>query len=144
MKAISLWQPWASAVADGSKRNETRHWPTNYRGDLVICSAKRSLDTIGLAVAREHNIPLTAMKFGYALCIVEVFDCLQTDVIAYFRKPIAKAELELGDYTPGRFVWLTRNLRKLRTPVPVIGRQGFWNLPDDVVERITANLPKES
>jgi hypothetical protein len=41
MKAISLWQPWAWAMAEGIKRIETRSWPISYRGDLVICSAKR-------------------------------------------------------------------------------------------------------
>jgi hypothetical protein len=33
MKAISLWQPWASLVAIGAKRIETRHW---YPPDSVI------------------------------------------------------------------------------------------------------------
>src|SRR5579885_2158306 len=26
MKALSLWQPWASLMADGRKKIETRHW----------------------------------------------------------------------------------------------------------------------
>jgi hypothetical protein len=41
MKCISLWQPWASAVALGSKRVETRHWATDYRGPIAIHAAKR-------------------------------------------------------------------------------------------------------
>lgn len=41
MKAISLWQPWASAIALGAKRIETRHWSTRYRGPLAIHAAKR-------------------------------------------------------------------------------------------------------
>ena len=41
MKAISLWQPWASAVARRAKFNETRHWATSYRGTLAIHAAKR-------------------------------------------------------------------------------------------------------
>lgn len=41
MRAITLWQPWASAVALGSKTIETRHWSTNYRGPLAIHAAKR-------------------------------------------------------------------------------------------------------
>lgn len=41
MKALSLWQPWASAIALGSKRIETRDWPTRYRGLLAIHAAKR-------------------------------------------------------------------------------------------------------
>lgn len=34
MKAVTLWQPWASLVAAGVKRIETRSWKTSYRGPL--------------------------------------------------------------------------------------------------------------
>lgn len=43
MKAISLWQPWASLMQTGAKTWETRSWKTNYRGPLVICSTKTGL-----------------------------------------------------------------------------------------------------
>ena len=46
IKAVSLWQPWASLVACGVKHHETRHWTTNYRGALAICAA-RVVDTVG-------------------------------------------------------------------------------------------------
>lgn len=36
MKAITLTQPWASLVAIGAKRIETRSWATKYRGPLAI------------------------------------------------------------------------------------------------------------
>ena len=38
MKAITLWQPWASLVC--IKLNETRSWYTKYRGPLAIHAAK--------------------------------------------------------------------------------------------------------
>jgi hypothetical protein len=41
IKCISLWQPWASLVAVGAKRIETRGWATAYRGRLGIHAAKR-------------------------------------------------------------------------------------------------------
>ncbi len=40
MKAISLTQPWATLVAIGAKRIETRSWGTNYRGPLAIHASK--------------------------------------------------------------------------------------------------------
>jgi hypothetical protein len=46
IKAISLWQPWASLMALGLKRHETRHWPTAYRGPIAIHAAK-TLDLAG-------------------------------------------------------------------------------------------------
>lgn len=46
MKAITLTQPWATLVAIGAKRIETRSWSTNYRGPLAIHAGK-GLGTIG-------------------------------------------------------------------------------------------------
>jgi len=40
MKALTLWQPWASLVATGAKRIETRSCVTKYRGPLAIHAAK--------------------------------------------------------------------------------------------------------
>ena len=40
MKAITLWQPWASLVAVGAKWIETRSWATSYRGPLAIHAAQ--------------------------------------------------------------------------------------------------------
>jgi len=47
MKAISLWQPWAQAMAVGAKRVETRDWPCVaggqlFRGWMAICASKRT------------------------------------------------------------------------------------------------------
>lgn len=39
MKALTLWQPWASLVALGVKTIETRSWLTKYRGPLAIHAA---------------------------------------------------------------------------------------------------------
>jgi hypothetical protein len=41
MKALSLWQPWASLVVAGTKHWETRSWSTDYRGLLAIHATKR-------------------------------------------------------------------------------------------------------
>lgn len=40
MKVITLTQPWATLVAIGAKRIETRSWATAYRGPLAIHAAK--------------------------------------------------------------------------------------------------------
>ncbi len=40
-KAISLWQPWASLLVMGLKHWLNMSWKTDYRGKLVICSAKK-------------------------------------------------------------------------------------------------------
>lgn len=141
MKAISLWQPWASAMARGVKRNETRSWPTSHRGDLLICSAKRKPrphELSGIAdICYEDAL---AMPYGCALCVVELFDCVPTSRVLYFGT-LPEAEAELGDYSAGRFAWLTRNLRQLKRPVPMRGHQGFWELAASDDSLIRSLLP---
>lgn len=43
MKALTIWQPWASLLADGEKRFETRSWATSYRGPIAIHAAAISV-----------------------------------------------------------------------------------------------------
>lgn len=43
MKAITVWQPWASLLACGAKRYETRGWATRYRGPIAIHAAVKKL-----------------------------------------------------------------------------------------------------
>lgn len=40
MKALTLWQPWATLAGSGIKQIETRSWATSYRGVLAIHAAK--------------------------------------------------------------------------------------------------------
>ena len=40
MKALSIKQPWAWAIACGHKTIETRTWSTTYRGPLLIAASK--------------------------------------------------------------------------------------------------------
>lgn len=140
MKAISLWQPWASAMAEGIKKNETRSWFTPYRGDLVICSAKRKPTNEEVGDAALHIHAMT-MPYGFALCVVELYGIVPTSNF-HREQPteLSEAEADLGDYTPGRFAWLTRHLRTLRNPVPIVGRQSLWDLPPESEALIMAQL----
>ncbi len=133
MRAISLWEPWASAMANGFKRIETRSWPTNYRGDLLICAAKRKI-----AVTAWMHLPVCIetmeMHYGCAVCIVEIYDCVRTELCT--PDVIAGDEERLGDYGFDRFAWLTRFLRPLSAPIPWRGQQGMWTLTPDEETKI--------
>jgi hypothetical protein len=45
MKAITILQPFASLIACGAKKIETRSWPTKYRGPIAIHAGAKPLDT---------------------------------------------------------------------------------------------------
>ena len=132
-------------MAYGLKTNETRSRATAFRGDVVICAAKRPMDIWGFGIWERFKIPVQ-VHYGCALCIVELFDCLPSSrftmhpTVGNVSIVLNHAESDLGDYSPGRWVWRTRNLRRLKTPVPVVGHQGFWFLPPEAAAAIQAQL----
>lgn len=48
MKALTIWQPWASLIARGVKQYETRSWPTKYRGPIAIHAAVKDPNKLPL------------------------------------------------------------------------------------------------
>lgn len=40
-------------------------------------------------------------------------------------------ERAFGDYTPGRYAWLLKNVQKLATPIPVKGALGLWEWDEE-------------
>lgn len=152
MKAISLWQPYASFMRDDLKWNETRSRYTHYRGELAICSAKRcwtpgefgnQIEELARLMARtwsplekihQKESPVLFPR-GYVVCVVELVDCQPTENLK-----VSPLERTLGNYSAGRFAWITRGCRRLKQPVPVVGHQGFFNLPPDVEAKVNAQL----
>jgi hypothetical protein len=55
MKAISLWQPWASLIACGAKPYETRHWapPRALIGQTIAIHAAKRVDKDAIPFAEE-------------------------------------------------------------------------------------------
>lgn len=133
-KAISLWQPWASLWAAGIKTNETRSWPTRYRGPLLVHAALvRDPDGALLWQELWEQIPellsdlklpvgFVALPFGAIVGEVYLCDCTPTELVA-----TDWLEGRVGNYSPGRFAWRADS-GQLLDPIPCKGRQGFWNI----------------
>ena len=43
MKVLSIKEPFATLIANGLKKIETRSWKTNYRGEIFIHASGKSL-----------------------------------------------------------------------------------------------------
>ena len=127
MKAITLHQPWASAIALGFKHYETRSWKTNYRGLIAIHAAKRPLDNPSFA---KQFFDTDNLPFGSVVAVADLVDCLPMteDLI----DSMSVTERVFGDWCSGRFAWQLENIRPLKEPVPYKGMQGLWTLPDDI------------
>lgn len=109
MKAITVWQPWATLLATGQKHNETRSWKTSYRGEILIHAAKTDHSGILLHIPMEELKHfqdagvVNKLPTGAIIGKVNLVDCFQIDE-AYRRKLQREnpAELAFGDYTIGR------------------------------------------
>lgn len=133
IKALSLWQPWASLIADGHKKFETRSWGTNYRGDILICCSQK--DTKQL---REHaklidqfwGLGKNYTEYSFALCgkgiaIATLTDCIK--MTPEFINQQTEKEKDLGDWSVGRYAWQFSNVRRI-TPILVKGKQGLFEV----------------
>lgn len=153
MKAITLTQPWATAVALGAKRIETRSWGTRYRGPLAIHAAKgfRVGELIHqgccwgwCGVLRPTGYKMGGgptldkiLPFGAVIGTCRLVDCRPTgsftvDELHTKRRPEGEestlydwTEKYLGDFSPGRWGWVLEEATAM-APVRCAGARGIW------------------
>lgn len=143
VKCISLWQPYASLIfgqirPNLFKRWETRSWPTDYRGPLLIHAAQKHFSEreakrlfIKLGI-EEYFHNWWHMPYGAILGKVDLVNVVPTYAIS---ATIPIEQFALGDFTYGRFAWELRNPVLFETPIPFRGRQRLFNVPDELVMR---------
>lgn len=153
MRCISLWQPHATLFAIGARQIETRgEWflGIKYRGPLLIHAAQKwdrarraDYEAAGKLLQKYHfqqshaltaeQAKVYAMKgsetLGRIIAIGELCDI----------KPIPDVPTEgfdrfFGSFGPGRCGLFLRNLRPVLPLIPFTGRQGFFDVPDELVK----------
>lgn len=138
MKALTIWQPWASMVALGIKKNETRGYPISYRGPIAIHAGRKSVHEVwSMYIDREtrevicRSLNLTdfaslgAFPLGCVLSTANLVDCIE--ITPYYISTLTSDELALGDYTIGRYAWKLADVKQFPNPVPAKGKQGLWD-----------------
>ncbi len=146
MKVISLWQPWATLLASGAKRIETRSWaPRGLKpGQLVaIHAAKRwtaeeqelcQYDPAfarALAHATERGLwNLVSPPLGCVVAIARFDKAIPT--YQFFKSKgeapiyrLSEDEADFGNYGPNRYGWIFSEVRPLE-PIPLRGQQGLF------------------
>ena len=136
MKAISLWQPWASLWARKRKIYETRHWATPYRGRLAVHAAKKLCTDISdelRAILEDEFGAHWALDLprGALIATANLVRCYPTGSILDLGL-ISKEEETQGDFTPGRYAWRVANMIELPQPIPYNGRQSLFEVHDEV------------
>jgi hypothetical protein len=134
IRAYSLMEPWASAVAWGLKGIETRDHDLSHRGPLAI-HASKTKDRESRAFFDEVR-PYFRMAgylgsyedlpFGRVVCLTNMTDSRPTEVLENLVNHVGEIELLFGNFTPGRRGYLLQDVRRLITPVPAKGWPGLW------------------
>jgi len=146
MKAITLWQPWASFMFANlpypPKTIETRTQQRRHRGPLAIHAGKREPAWVRRMFSEDRDLSDLMLEYlgvtdvgdlphGCVLGVVKMVSCVPTDSI---RDELSRTERLLGDYDTDRAAIITADPSRLVSPVPWRGRQGWWNLPDDALD----------
>lgn len=164
IRAISLWQPWASLCVSGRKRIETRGWRVPYGVEghrIAIHAAKttkgyKSLESTPWET-RQHFIyalaelcfPPGAARFAVlnhrgwgAINLPPTGVILGTVLLKSCERMgqalprLSEQERAFGHYEAGRWMWHLEDPRPLAEPIPFPGRQCFFRLPEEIQEAL--------
>ncbi len=144
MRALTLYQPWASLIALGHKQFETRSWrPGNGRmGEAIAIHAGMTEDREFRKAPMVQEFlgpsPLPKGAVVAAVLLDSVHPTGNGGLPEAIPKPELPHERRFGNYAPGRWAWKLTGLYRLPGPVPHRGAMGLWKLPDDLGRRLLA------
>lgn len=143
MKAITILQPWASLVACGEKKIETRSWATRYRGEIAIHAAAKHTrlqfkDPYHDILSKYYKLHVSykedEIPYGSLIAIADLVDCAPftsgvisgQDTILLNGEEVPENEKLFGNCILGNWGWLLENIRQVN-PFPIKGQQRIWN-----------------
>lgn len=139
--ALTIWQPWAWAIARAGKDVENRTWapPRSAIGrPIAIHAGKRfdddATDTIWLMLDDDlqDQMPVCAE------------DCTRGAIIAVATladvKALGEGSARFSEWYGGPVGWLLSDVIELPMPVFCRGAQGLWRVPDDIAAQVWGQL----
>jgi hypothetical protein len=161
VKALSLWQPWATLLVNGWKGTETRSWGTPDRGWIAIAATatlppegRRALKQTMFQAALYHCVSSVGigrraevlpgdLPYGAILGIAKIGGCrtMTAGRIAE-RRECEPMEHAFGDYRPGRFEWHIERAHVFIEPIPCRGGQKLWNVKGELATELEDRLVK--
>ena len=133
MKVITLIQPWATLVALGEKRIETRSWSTNFRGRIAMHAGKK----VDRGVFEQPYYSEVFQRYSITPDNIITSSIIATCMVGDVKRTedlidiISNQELAFGNYEPNRYGWILED-RILRIPIGgVKGMLGIWNYNDE-------------
>lgn len=133
MRAVTVRQPWAWAIAHGFKDIENRSWaPRLAPGELFAVHA-------GAAAPDAEDVERVKKLVGRRGRVPEAFDCGCVVAVARYQGTVAASR---SRWFSGPVGWVLDRARAVREPVQCKGQLGLWTLPRSVETRVQRQLPR--
>lgn len=130
MKALTIWQPWADAIAHGTKRVENRSWPAPafLVGNRIAIHAGASYDDQARILGDLPDVRRAI------LAVVTLTGCHKTN-----------RDMCCGLWgDENAWHWQLDDVHTLPEPVKCPGSRRLWTVPDDIEQAIRAQLPERA
>lgn len=126
MRALTIRQPWAGAIAHQTKRVENRSWklPAAHDGADILIHAGAEPDRQAVVYGPHLDV------YGALVAVATVTGCHWSDDGTC-----------CGPWGFERtYHWTLDDVRALDAPVPAKGRLGLWTPSDDVLAAVQQQL----
>ncbi len=131
MKVVSIIEPWASLIKEKVKYIETRSWKTNYRGKIYIHASLKKVPKKDERINNLINLLNNKdFKYGHIIAEATLVDCIYMDEEFLSKIKENNQEYICGEYSPGRYAWVLKDIKELKKPIPAKGNLGIWNYND--------------
>lgn len=154
MKALTIWQPWASLIVEGAKPYEFRGWkpPASLIGQRIAihAGARKVRDSeitellwqIERGEACLHEEPALdvlcramvdpgILTLSHVLCTAVLGEPMPGDACAReFGVDAGNDSDRAGTFNWG---WPMAQVERVVPPLPWRGRQGLWDIPDELL-----------
>ena len=135
--ALSIRQPWIDMIVRGVKTMEIRNWTVKRRG-LIALHAPRRID-FSAAYFYGYKQPWTLPR-GKLIALAEITDVVEldneswVDLVQRHRQPLPMVD--------GAYGVLLDNVKLLERPVDCRGKQMFFPITGNILERVLRYAPK--
>mgnify|MGYP001267639774 CR=1 FL=1 len=127
MKTLSIRQPWAELILQGRKTIELRTWRTPYRG-LLLIHAGGNIEEEACTI---YDLDPQRLVRGALVGTVEVVDMIEFDAERFAA--LRDEHLYQKDWPGDLYGWKLVNPQRLPAPIPMRGRLGLFDVPDEVL-----------
>ena len=140
MRALTVRQPYADAIAFGTKRieNRTKPLPPKYIGVPVLLHAAKELHDSGITALDLYKVtsdPIHEWQDTRSaiLAVIRFKGSHRCADVHWCCRPWGQVETTT---TPEVWHWEIDEVIRIGKPVPASGALGFWTVPEDVIDRI--------